>query len=129
MATMIMRCAPGRFVCKAIFAWLGVAVAAGAVQAETAVKFTAHYIITMTHVTVGEMNWTANLSDTSYFSSATGKASGVLSVLVKGEGSLTTRGAVANARLTPATARRGPPRACRPHLRMSSLARRRRRRR
>jgi len=105
MATMILRCALGRFICKAIFAWLGVAVAAGAVRAETAVKFTAHYIITMTHVTVGEMNWTANLSDTSYFSAATGKASGVLSVLVKGEGSLTTRGTFANARLTPVTAR------------------------
>jgi hypothetical protein len=105
MAMMILRCAAGRFICKALFAWLGVAFAAGAVQAETAVKFTAHYVITMTHVTVGDINWTANLSDTSYFSSATGKASGVLSVLVKGEGSLTTRGALANARLMPATAR------------------------
>jgi hypothetical protein len=105
MATIILRCAPARFLCKAFFAWLAVAVAADAVRAETAVKFTAHYIITMTHVTVGEMNWTANLSDTSYFSSATGKASGVLSVLVKGEGSLTTRGAFANARLMPASAR------------------------
>lgn len=105
MATMIMRCAPARFICKAIFAWLGVAVAASAAQAETAAKFTAHYVITMTHVTVGEMNWTANLSDTAYFSAATGKASGVLSVLVKGEGSLTTRGVLANAHLAPATAR------------------------
>jgi hypothetical protein len=102
---MILRCPSGRFLCKAIFAWLGVAVAAGAVHAETAVKFAAHYIITMTHVTVGEMSWSTNFSGTSYLASATGKASGVLSVLVKGEGTLTTRGAFEDGKLTPAVAR------------------------
>ena len=44
MTTMILRSAHRRFICKAIFAWLGVVVAAGIVKAETAVKFTAHYI-------------------------------------------------------------------------------------
>src|SRR5262249_32627195 len=54
---------------------------------------------------VGEITWTTNFSDTSYLAAATGKASGVLSVLVKGEGSLTTRGAPADGKLKPATAR------------------------
>jgi len=101
---MILRCASG-FICKALLACLGVIAAAGGMRAETPARFTAHYVITMTHVTVGEISWTNNFSDTSYLASATGKASGVLSVLVKGEGSLTTRGTFANARLIPVTAR------------------------
>jgi hypothetical protein len=102
---MTLRCAPSRFTCKALLACFGVVVAAGGLAAETPVRFTAHYIITMTHVTVGEISWSTNFSDTSYLASATGKASGVLSVLVKGEGSLTTRGAFEHAKLIPATAR------------------------
>jgi hypothetical protein len=92
----------------ALLAWLacfGAVAAAPSLAAETTVRFTAHYVITMTHVTVGEMSWSTNFSDTSYFASATGKASGVLSVLVKGEGSLTTRGALEGDKLIPAVAR------------------------
>jgi uncharacterized protein DUF3108 len=74
-------------------------------RAQPPERFSAHYVITMTHVTVGELTWTTNFTETSYLASATGKASGVLSVLVKGEGSLTTRGAFENAKLTPAVAR------------------------
>ena len=102
---MIFRRAHSRRLCEALFACLGVIIGASALKAETSIKFIAHYVITMTHVAIGEMSWSANFSDTSYLSSATGKASGVLSVLVKGEGSLTTRGAYADAALRPAIAR------------------------
>ncbi len=102
---MMFRQPAGRFICKALLACMGAVAGAGALKAETPVRFTAHYVITMTHVTVGELTWSSNFSDASYLASATGKASGVLSVIVKGEGSLTTRGAFANAQLTPASAR------------------------
>ena len=81
------------------------AVAAAEARAETLVKFSAHYVITMTHVTIGEITWSTNFSPASYLASATGKASGVASVLVKGEGSLTTRGALADGKLVPASTR------------------------
>ncbi len=82
-----------------------VAVGAGAARAETLAKFTAHYVITMTHVAVGEITWSTNFSNGSYFASAAGKASGIVSVLVKGEASLTTQGAFENAKTVPAKAR------------------------
>jgi hypothetical protein len=102
---MILRCASGRFICMALLAGLGVVARASGLAAETSIRFTAHYVISMTHVTVGEINWSTNFSDTSYLASATGKASGVLSVLVKGKGSLTTRGAFEDGKVTPAVAR------------------------
>ena len=78
---------------------------AGAFAAETQANLVAHYTITMTHVRVGELSWTVNFSDPTYLTSASGKASGVFSVLVKGEGAFSTHGAIAGALLMPATAR------------------------
>lgn len=62
---------------------------------------TAHYTITMTGVSVGQLDWMTEIGDTAYTAKASGKASGVLSVLVNGEGSVETKGAVADGRLTP----------------------------
>jgi len=97
---MMTRRAPA--LCKTL-AVLAVLAGVRASAAEP-VSLVAHYTITMTHVRVGELSWTANFSDATYLTSASGKASGVLSVLVKGEGSFTTRGAIASP-LTPAVAR------------------------
>jgi len=102
---MLLRRAPRTSLRLATLACLAVAFAAGSARAETLVKFSAHYIISMTHVTVGEITWSTNFSNGTYLASATGKASGVLSVLVKGEGSLTTRGTFADGKLVPADAR------------------------
>jgi Protein of unknown function (DUF3108) len=103
---MILRCAPGRSsICKALLACLGLVTGAGALDAETPVNLAAHYVITMTHVQVGEITWVVNFSDKTYLASANGKASGVFSVLVTGEGSFTTHGALTGGRLIPTTAR------------------------
>ncbi len=106
---MIVRSEPyGNAIGKALFAWLvaaAVAFGATASRAQAPVRFSAHYVITMTRVVVGEITWTTNFTETSYLAAATGKASGVLSVLVKGEASLTTRGASGDSKLIPATAR------------------------
>jgi hypothetical protein len=102
---MIIRRAPRRSICQAALVCLGVMSGAIALAAEPPVNLVAHYTITMTHVQVGELKWTVNFADPSYLASASGKASGVFSVLVKGEGAFSTRGAMAGAALTPAVAR------------------------
>jgi hypothetical protein len=102
---MTARVAAGRSTVQALLACAGLTLGAGAHAAEQPVKLSAHFIITMTHVRVGELTWTVDFTDNGYLTSASGKASGVFSVLVKGEGSVTTHGALANGRLVPANAR------------------------
>jgi hypothetical protein len=55
----------------------------------------------MTGVPIGQIAWLATIGDQRYTTSATGKASGVLSVLVSGEGAVDVRGVVIDGRLTP----------------------------
>ena len=61
----------------------------------------ARYTISMTGVSIGQIAWLAAIGEQRYTSSATGKASGVLSVLVNGEGSVDARGLVEDGRLAP----------------------------
>ena len=70
-----------------------------AANAQT--RFKAHYIISMTGVSIGQIAWIAAIGDQRYTTSANGKASGVLSVLVNGEGSVDVRGVIAAGRLAP----------------------------
>src|SRR5674476_595456 len=58
------------------------------ISARAQGKLKAHYTISMTGVTIGEIVWLVEIGDTLYTTSATGKASGVLSMLVNGEGSV-----------------------------------------
>lgn len=60
-----------------------------------------HYTISMTGVSIGQIVWLITIGEQRYTTSANGKASGVLSALVKGEGSVDTRGIVADGLLTP----------------------------
>jgi hypothetical protein len=64
-------------------------------------RFRAHYTISMTGVPIGQIAWLAAIGDQRYTTSATGKASGVLSVLVNGEGAVDVRGTVIEGRLVP----------------------------
>lgn len=66
-------------------------------------NLTALYTISMTGVSIGQIDWMVDIGGMLYTTSATGKASGVLSVLVNGEGSVETRGTAADRVLTPAT--------------------------
>ena len=61
----------------------------------------AHYTISMTGVTFGEIVWRVDIGDPRYSTTASGKASGVLSVLVNGEGAVTAQGDIAAGRLDP----------------------------
>ena len=101
---MTARFAPGRLTLNALLACASVLLSGASIAAEQPVKLAAHFIITMTHVQVGELTWAVDFTDNSYLASASGKASGVLSVLVKGEGSVSSRGTLGNGRLVPVSA-------------------------
>jgi len=76
-------------------------VAASGLSAHAQARLKAQYTISMTGVSIGQIVWLVDLGDNRYVTSAHGKASGVLSVLVNGEGSVVTHGVVADGELTP----------------------------
>ncbi len=120
---MIARFARARLVRTAALAGAGALLCTGAFAQQTAapplpppqqvpaapapppVNLKAHFAIIMTHIQVGELNWAVYFDGDSYNTSASGKASGVFSVLVKGEGAVTTHGSIVGGRLLPKTAR------------------------
>ena len=61
----------------------------------------AQYEITMTGVPIGHIAWHVDIGNNSYVTSANGKASGVLSVLMNGGGSVATSGRILNGQMTP----------------------------
>ena len=66
-------------------------------------KVDAHYKISMTGVTIGEIHWQIEIGDTLYTATASGKASGVLSVLVNGEGTVVAQGNIAAGQIEPSS--------------------------
>jgi len=66
-------------------------------------KVNAHYTISMTGVAIGEITWRIYIGDTLYRTTASGKASGVLSVLINGEGSAEAQGTIAVGHLDPSS--------------------------
>lgn len=68
-------------------------------KAQTRLK--AHYTLSMTGVPIGQIAWLVAIGEQRYTTSANGKASGVLSVLVNGEGSVDVRGVIIEGRATP----------------------------
>jgi hypothetical protein len=64
-------------------------------------KFEAQYTISMIDVSIGHIVWLADIGDKNYSTSANGYASGVLSVLMNGEGAIGTHGSVVNGKLAP----------------------------
>jgi Protein of unknown function (DUF3108) len=76
-----------------------------AAPAPPPINMKAHFDIIMTHIQVGELNWAVYFDNGGYTAAASGKASGVFSVLVKGEGSVTTNGSLVGGRLVPTRSR------------------------
>lgn len=64
-------------------------------------RLEAQYGITMTGVPVGNIVWHVEIGNNFYATSANGKASRVLSVLISGEGSLSTSGKIENGQMAP----------------------------
>jgi len=82
-------------------AGLAFALAVLALPAHAQGRLKAQYTISMTGVSIGKIDWLVDINEKRYITSAHGKASGVLSMLVNGEGSVTTRGAIVEDRLAP----------------------------
>jgi hypothetical protein len=70
-------------------------------SAQAQGRLKVHYTISMTGVSIGQIVWLVTIGDERYTTTANGMASGVLSVLVNGEGAVDTRGVVEDGRLTP----------------------------
>ncbi len=64
-------------------------------------KLDALYTISMARITVGKGAWTADIGTEQYATSASGSASGILSVLVSGEGAIASQGRIKDGRLIP----------------------------
>jgi hypothetical protein len=63
----------------------------------------ATYTISMARIPVGKAAWTVVTTADQYGTTATGSASGILSALVSGEGSLAATGSIKDGRLVPAS--------------------------
>ena len=85
-----------------VAALIGVIVDAGT-PAQAQVQLKSHYVISMTGVSVGQIVWIVDIDAKRYTASANGKASGVLSVLVNGEGSVVTQGVIVDGRPAPSS--------------------------
>jgi hypothetical protein len=88
--------------CRAVISLLAALAATSVTTAAQAQgRLVAQFTISMTGITIGHVVWLAEIGDKTYATSASGKASGVLSMLVNGEGGVATHGIVADARLNP----------------------------
>jgi len=83
----------GALVCLIAGAWPVSALAQGRLKAT--------YTISMTGVSIGQIVWLVDINEKRYVTSAHGKASGVLSMLVNGEGSVVTHGIIVDDRMVP----------------------------
>jgi hypothetical protein len=70
-------------------------------RADAQIRLKAHYTLSMTGVSIGQIVWFVAIGDQRYTTSANGKASGVLSVLVSGEGAVDVRGVMTEGRVSP----------------------------
>jgi len=70
-------------------------------QAQAQGKLTANYTISVARIPVGKITWWTDIGDDSYTSTGSGEASGVVSFLASGKGSLSTRGTVNDGQLSP----------------------------
>ncbi|MEP7029467.1 MAG: DUF3108 domain-containing protein [Pseudolabrys sp.] len=97
-ATTALYCRAAAIILRVAACLMTLAVA-DAAQAQSRLR--AHYTISMTGVSVGQIVWLISIGDQRYTTSASGKASGVLSVLVNGEGAVDVRGVIVDGRPQP----------------------------
>lgn len=83
------------------YALIALAIFGLSASAAAGTRLNARYSISMMGVSIGQMVWATDIRETGYSSSASGKASGALSILVNGEGRAAARGGVQNGRLVP----------------------------
>lgn len=62
-------------------------------------QFDARYTLSMAGIIVGKIAWKAEINATGYSAAAAGRATGILSVLLSGEGNVSVKGALKDGRL------------------------------
>jgi hypothetical protein len=90
-----------RIAAVGVLAALAIPMAGAFDRADAQTRLKAHYTLSMTGVPIGQIAWLVAMGEQRYTTSANGKASGVLSVLVNGEGSVDVRGMIVDGRATP----------------------------
>lgn len=85
----------------AAIAGLLLPVFAGAAQAQT--KFEARYGISFAGIPIGKGEWSVELRPDAYTMTASGSASGLITALISGEGSIGARGTIRDGKLSPST--------------------------
>jgi hypothetical protein len=90
-----------RIAAAGILAALAILTAGAFDRASAQTRLKAHYTLSMTGVPIGQIAWLVAIGEQRYTTSANGKASGVLSVLVNGEGSVDVRGMIIEGHATP----------------------------
>lgn len=64
-------------------------------------RFEARYTISMAGISIGQATWAAQIGSEQYSAAASGRASGVLAALIRGEGNVAVRGAIRDGKLSP----------------------------
>src|SRR5262245_55949186 len=66
-------------------------------------QFDARYTLSVNSIGLGTFNWRAQIGASDYTASAVGRASGIFSMLLNGEGTVTVKGSVKDGRLQSAS--------------------------
>jgi hypothetical protein len=95
--------APDRRASALVGAAIALTLLASGTSARAQGRLVAHYTISTAGVSIGRIAWTVDIGETRYTAAASGKASGVVSMLVNGEGTVVAQGVIADGRLVPVT--------------------------
>ena len=88
---------------RLLAAVLLVAAVSASAPARSEGKLEARYGVTVAGIKVGTLEWAVDIGTQSYTSAASGRASGVISAVVSGEGVVSARGAIKDGQLSPET--------------------------
>ena len=83
----------------AVFAALGLAGMTNAACAQG--QFDARYTLSMAGISIGKLSWKADIGAAEYSATASGRASGIFSILISGEGVVSVRGILKDGRPQP----------------------------
>jgi hypothetical protein len=90
---------------KAILALtvLAAIAASAASDARAQAQFDARYTLSMAGIAIGKLTWRTQIAATDYATSANGRVTGILSILVRGEGNVSVKGRMKEGRPQPAS--------------------------
>jgi hypothetical protein len=88
---------------QALAALASMLVGAGGHPAHAQSRLDAQYTVSMTGIPIGRLAWQTEITEDAYTTSASGSGSGLVGVLLSGEGTVVTRGTISRGQLVPAS--------------------------